>query len=56
MRAALAATFHPEDATLAATARERALVDRRPFVVEQRVLHADGDVRQTVTRGEVDLR
>ena len=35
------------------TARERALADRRPFVIEQRVVHADGDVRQTVTRGEV---
>jgi PAS domain S-box-containing protein len=53
LRAALAASFHPEDATLAATARERALVDRRPFVVEQRVVHAGGDLRQTVTRGEV---
>ena len=53
LRATLAAAFHPEDATLAATARERALVDRRPFVLEQRVLHADGDVRQTVTRGEI---
>jgi PAS domain S-box-containing protein len=53
LRATLAAAFHPEDATLAATARERALVDRGPFVIEQRVVHADGDVRQTVTRGEV---
>jgi serine phosphatase RsbU (regulator of sigma subunit) len=53
LRTTLAAFFHPEDASLAATARERALADRRPFVVEQRVLHADGDVRQTVTRGEV---
>jgi PAS domain S-box-containing protein len=53
LRAAMAAAFHPEDATLATTARERALVDRRPFVIEQRVVHADGDVRQTVTRGEV---
>jgi len=53
LRAALTASFHPEDATLAATARERALVDRRPFVVEQRVVHAGGDLRQTVTRGEV---
>jgi PAS domain S-box-containing protein len=52
-RTALSASFHPEDATLAATARERALVDRRPFVIEQRVVHADGDLRQTVTRGEV---
>jgi PAS domain S-box-containing protein len=50
---ALAASFHPEDATLATAARNRALADRRPFVVEQRVVHADGDVRQTVTRGEV---
>ena len=39
--------------TLATTARDRALADRRPFVIEQRVVHADGDVRQTVTRGEV---
>ena len=53
LRTTLAASFHPEDATLATTARERALADRRPFVVEQRVVHADGDVRQTVTRGEV---
>ena len=52
-RTTLAASFHPEDATLATTARERALADRRPFVIEQRVVHADGDVRQTVTRGEV---
>jgi PAS domain S-box-containing protein len=52
-RTALSASFHPEDATLAAAARERALVDRRPFVIEQRVVHADGDLRQTVTRGEV---
>ena len=52
-RTALAAAFHPEDAMLAATARERALADRRPFVVEQRVLHAGGGIRQTVTRGEV---
>jgi phosphoserine phosphatase RsbU/P len=53
LRTTLAASFHPEDATLATTARERALADRRPFVIEQRVVHADGDVRQTVTRGEV---
>jgi phosphoserine phosphatase RsbU/P len=52
-RAVLAAAFHPEDASLATTARERALADRRPFVIEQRVVHVDGDVRQTVTRGEV---
>jgi sigma-B regulation protein RsbU (phosphoserine phosphatase) len=52
-RRALAASFHPEDATLATTARDRAFADRRPFVVEQRIVHADGDVRQTVTRGEV---
>jgi phosphoserine phosphatase RsbU/P len=53
LRTTLAAFFHPEDAKLATTARERALADRRPFVIEQRVVHADGDVRQTVTRGEV---
>jgi sigma-B regulation protein RsbU (phosphoserine phosphatase) len=53
LRTSLAAFFHPEDATLAAIARERAVVDRRPFLIEQRVVHADGDVRQTVTRGEV---
>ena len=53
LRTTLAASFHPEDASLATTARERALADRRPFVIEQRVVHADGDVRQTVTRGEV---
>lgn len=53
LRTTLAASFHPEDAQLAATARERALADRRPFVIEQRVVQADGDVRQTVTRGEV---
>jgi phosphoserine phosphatase RsbU/P len=52
-RTTLAACFHPEDAMLATTARERALAERRPFVIEQRVVHADGDVRQTVTRGEV---
>ena len=52
-RTTLAAFFHPEDASLATTARERALADRRPFVIEQRVVQADGDVRQTVTRGEV---
>jgi hypothetical protein len=39
--------------TLAAAARDRALADRQPFVVEQRIVHPDGDVRQTVTRGEV---
>ena len=53
LRTTLADFFHPEDASLATTARERALADRRPFVIEQRVVHADGDVRQTVTRGEV---
>ena len=52
-RTALAASFHPEDAMRATTARERAMADGQPFVVEQRVVHADGDVRQTVTRGEV---
>jgi phosphoserine phosphatase RsbU/P len=52
-RTTLATFFHPEDATLASTARERALADRRPFVIEQRVVHADGEVRRTVTRGEV---
>ena len=52
-RTDLAACFHPEDAALATRARERAGADRQPFVVEQRVVHADGDVRQTVTRGEV---
>ena len=52
-RTTLAGCFHPGDATLATMARERALVDRRPFVIEQRVVHPDGDVRQTVTRGEV---
>jgi phosphoserine phosphatase RsbU/P len=49
----LAAASHPEDAPLAAAARDRALVDRRPFVVEQRIVHPDGDERRTVTRGEV---
>jgi phosphoserine phosphatase RsbU/P len=53
LREALTASFHPDDATLAIAARDRSLADRRPFVVEQRVVHADGDVRQTVTRGEV---
>ncbi|MBJ7453682.1 MAG: SpoIIE family protein phosphatase [Blastococcus sp.] len=53
VRTALAASFHPEDASLATTARERAVADRRPFVIEQRVVQANGDVRQTVTRGEV---
>jgi len=53
LRTTLAARFHPEDAALATTARARALADGRPFVIEQRVVHADGDVRQTVTRGEV---
>jgi phosphoserine phosphatase RsbU/P len=53
LRTALAASFHPEDAALATTARERALADRQPFLIEQRVVRADGDVRQTVTRGEV---
>jgi PAS domain S-box-containing protein len=53
LRTTLATFFHPEDASLAATARERALVDRRPFVIEQRVVHPAGDVRRTVTRGEV---
>src|SRR4029453_6168639 len=53
LRTTLAAFFQPEGAALASTARERALADRRPFVIEQRVVHADGDVRQTVTRGEV---
>ena len=52
-RTTLATFFHPEDAALASTARERALADRRPFVIEQRVVHTDGDVRRTVTRGEV---
>lgn len=50
---ALAAASHPEDAALATAARDRALADRRPFVVEQRIVHPDGDVRHTVTRGEV---
>jgi PAS domain S-box-containing protein len=50
---ALAARSHPEDAALATAARDRALVDRRPFVVEQRVVHPGGEVRQAVTRGEV---
>jgi PAS domain S-box-containing protein len=53
LRTALTASFHPEDAMLATAAHDRALAERRPFVVEQRVVHADGDVRQTVTRGEV---
>ena len=53
LRAALATSFHPDDATLATAARDRALADGRPFVVEQRVVHPDGDVRQIVTRGEV---
>ena len=53
IRSALAAVFHPEDAMLGTAARDRALVDGLPFVVEQRVVHPDGDVRQTVTRGEV---
>jgi len=53
LRTTLATFFHPEDASLATTARERALADRRPFVIEQRVVHPDGDVRRTVTRGEV---
>jgi sigma-B regulation protein RsbU (phosphoserine phosphatase) len=44
---------HPEDATLAVEAFHRALIDRQPFVVEQRLLHPDGDLRHTVTRGEV---
>jgi phosphoserine phosphatase RsbU/P len=52
-RTTLTVFFHPEDASLATTARARALADGRPFVIEQRVVHGNGDVRQTVTRGEV---
>jgi PAS domain S-box-containing protein len=50
---ALAAAAHPEDAPLASAARDQALADGQPFVVEQRILRRGGDVRQTVTRGEV---
>lgn len=50
---ALAAASHPEDAARATAARDRALADRRPFVVEQRLIHPGGEVRHTVTRGEV---
>ena len=51
--ASLAATSHPDDAALAVTARERALADRQPFRLRQRVIHPNGEIRHTVTRGEV---
>lgn len=50
---ALATVFHPEDAALVSAARERALTDHEAFTVTARVLHPAGDVRYTVTRGEV---
>jgi sigma-B regulation protein RsbU (phosphoserine phosphatase) len=49
---ALAAS-HPEDARAATAARDRALADHQPFVVQLRVVHPDGSLRHTVTRGEV---
>jgi phosphoserine phosphatase RsbU/P len=50
---ALAAASHPEDAPAAVAARDHALADHQPFVVQQRVVHPDGSLRHTVTRGEV---
>jgi serine phosphatase RsbU (regulator of sigma subunit) len=52
-RAAVAAATHPEDVPLGAAARDRALADHEPFVLEQRLVHPDGDLRHVVTRGEV---
>ncbi|MGZ4506803.1 MAG: SpoIIE family protein phosphatase [Blastococcus sp.] len=52
-RAALAATSHPDDVPVAIAARERALADRQPFTLEQRVVHPNGEIRYTVTRSEV---
>jgi sigma-B regulation protein RsbU (phosphoserine phosphatase) len=49
----LATVSHPEDALLVTAARAQALLDHRPFTVTARVLHADGETRHTVTRGEV---
>jgi PAS domain S-box-containing protein len=51
--ALLAATSHPDDAVLAIAARERALADRQPATLEQRVIHPNGEIRYTVTRSEV---
>jgi len=51
--ASLAATSHPADAALALAARERAMVDKQPFTLEQRVIHPNGEIRYTVTRSEV---
>ena len=51
--AALAANVHPDDAPVAIAARERALADRKPFTLEQRVVHLNGEIRYAVTRGEV---
>jgi phosphoserine phosphatase RsbU/P len=55
-RQALAAASHPEDAAAATAAWDRALADRQPFVVQQRIVHPDGSIRHTVTRGEVICR
>jgi serine phosphatase RsbU (regulator of sigma subunit) len=53
LQSALAAASTPEDDARVIAARDRALHDRRPFVVEQRVMHPDGGIGHAVTRGEV---
>ncbi len=50
---ALLAVTHPDDLELPLRARDRAMEDRQPFVVEQRLVRPDGDIRTVVTRGEV---
>ena len=50
---ALTAAAIPEDAPLLRAARDRALADHQPFTVAARVAHPDGQIRHTVTRGEV---
>jgi PAS domain S-box-containing protein len=50
--AALAGALQPDDARAAAAAQERALIDRLPFTVQQRVVLRGGEVRHLVTRGE----
>lgn len=55
LREALATACHPEDEPLVSAACDEALTSHDSFTVAVRVIHANGDIRHTLTRAEVIL-
>jgi len=45
--------IHPDDRERATNAVETAIAEKKPYQVECRIVHSDGSIRHTITKGEV---